>query len=168
MGGFVLTRNFPLLRKLLFTSPPWLLKALNPQTAAMEQLQAILGEQVREVSGNPEKLEMEGGHRIIYHELLKERIGRIGERSPTPEPGSLYEEAQALLFGGTDTVGVTLTIGVSCVSQDKNVERRLRSEIRSAWKDMSEDIELEELEKLPYLVNRISILRLALDVETVC
>ena len=123
----------------------------------MERLQAILGKQVREVSSNPEKLEMEGGHRIIYHELLKERVGKNGERLPAPEPGSLYEEAQALLFGGTDTVGVTLMIGVSCLSGDKNVEEKLRREIMTVWKDRSHEIRLEELEKLPYLVSMISI-----------
>ena len=159
--SFVLTRNFPLLRKLLFASPPWLLKALNPQTAALDQLRAILGGQVREVSSHPEMLEMEGGHRIIYHELLKERTGKDGGKLPVPVPGSLYEEAQALLFGGTDTVGMRLITGISCVSQDRDAERRLRCEIRSVWKDLSDEIRLEELERLPYLVNKISILWLA-------
>jgi hypothetical protein len=107
LPAFVIFRNFSIVRKAVFGMPPWLSAIVSPQTAGLIHLQQLLGAQVTEVVQDPESLQG-APHRIIYHELLSPEA-RKG--APLPSAGSLYEEAQALMFGGADTTGNTLILG---------------------------------------------------------
>src|SRR5882757_6264779 len=51
---FHLFKHFPLFRQTILGLPPWLAIKASPETAGLTNLQVILGEQVREVSSNPE------------------------------------------------------------------------------------------------------------------
>ena len=147
--AFVVFRNFSLLRKLVFNMPPWLSKRTSPETAGLIQLQQILGKQVKDVTTHPELLEG-APHPIIYHELLtpSKKTGGV------PSPGSLYEEAQALMFAGADTVGNTLFLGIFQILEKPEIEKRLRLELSEAWPNLEMAPRWEDLEKLPYLVRQ--------------
>jgi cytochrome P450 len=103
---------------------------------------------VKEVSRNPSLLR-DAPYPIIYHHLLdpEEHKGQ-----GVPSPSSLYEEAQALLYGGTDTVANALMIGVFHILEKPAILRKLKEELLAAWPKIDDIPKYEELEKLPYLV----------------
>lgn len=148
LPAFVMFKHFSLIRKMVFGMPPWLSILTSPQTAGLIQLQQLLGAQVNEVVRNPEALK-DSPHRIIYHELLSTKASK-GE--PLPSAGSLYEEAQALMFGGADTTGNALMLGTFHMLGSPGYVDRLKEELYSAWPVLDEPPKLEDLEKLPFLV----------------
>ncbi|KFY93220.1 hypothetical protein V500_03833 [Pseudogymnoascus sp. VKM F-4518 (FW-2643)] len=148
LPAFVMFKHFSLIRKAVFGMPPWLSILTSPQTAGLIQLQQLLGAQVNEVVKNPDTLK-DSPHRIIYHELLSTKASK-GE--PLPSAGSLYEEAQALMFGGADTIGNTLMLGTFHLLGSPGYVDRLKEELHSAWPVLDEPPKFEDLEKLPFLV----------------
>jgi hypothetical protein len=70
----------------------------------------------------------------------------------------LYEEAQALLFGGADTTGTTLMHGSFQVLTSPTVYEKLKVELLSRWPIVDGAPSLSELEKFPYLVTISSLL----------
>jgi cytochrome P450 len=86
---------------------------------------------------------------IIYHELLHPQAYHS---STVPSAGSLYKEAQALLFGGADTTGTTLMHGSFQVLTSPTVYEKLKAELLSGWPVLDEVPNLSKLKKLPYLV----------------
>jgi cytochrome P450 len=147
----VLLKHFPLFRRLLFSLPPWLAIKASPETAGLTHLQMILGKQVDEVVGNPRLLE-NAPHPIIYHRLLDKDAYRDQE---VPNAKSLYEEAQALMFGGGDSVANTLMVGFFHVLDQPETYRRLKEEIGRAWPVLEEHPSFETLEALPVLTATI-------------
>ncbi|KAF4626931.1 hypothetical protein G7Y89_g11222 [Cudoniella acicularis] len=147
LPAFVLFKHFSLIRKTVFGMPPWLSVITSPQTAGLIHLQQLLGAQVNEVVKNPEVLQ-DSPHRIIYHELLSPKASK---GAPLPSAGSLYEEAQALMFGGGDTVGNTLMLGTFHLLGSPLLVQRLKKELKAAWPILEDPPKLEELEKLPFL-----------------
>lgn len=69
-----------------------------------------------------------------------------------PTRKSLYEEAQALLFAGSDTVGNTLAVGSFHVLSNPEVYKTLFNELQEHWPNLDKPLGYEELERLPYLV----------------
>ena len=146
--AFVLFKHFAPIRKAVYGMPPWLSILTSPQTAGLIRLQQLLGAQVTEVINNPDSLN-DAPHRIIYHELLSPEASK---GAPLPSPGSLYEEAQALMFGGGDTTGNTLMLGTFHLLSSKELTARLKKELYEVWPVLDSPPKLEELEKLPFLV----------------
>ena len=69
-----------------------------------------------------------------------------------PSAGSLYEEAQALMFGGADTTGNTLMVGTHRLLKNPEKMQRLKAELMKAWPSLtSREPSLRDLEGLPYL-----------------
>jgi cytochrome P450 len=68
-----------------------------------------------------------------------------------PSPESVYEEAQALMFGGADTVGNTLMVGTHRLLQRSETMEKLKEELRDVWPELGQEPRVKELEKLPYL-----------------
>lgn len=68
-----------------------------------------------------------------------------------PSTGSLYEESQALMFAGTDTVGNTLMVGTHHLLQQPDVLQNLRNELLTAWPTLGIEPRLRDFETLPYL-----------------
>jgi len=147
LPSFVLFRHFELLRRAVFGMPGWLTRLTSPALAGLVDLQELLGAQVKEVVVNPHVLE-KTPHPIIYHRLQDPEINKV---AGVPSPGSLYEEAQALLFGGADSAGNTTMVGLFYVLSNDEIHRRLSAEVHEAWPNLQLQPSLEQLEKLPYL-----------------
>lgn len=85
----------------------------------------------------------------IYHRLLdanayKDKI--------VPSAESLYEESQALIFGGADTVGNALTVGTFHLLKNPEQLQKLKAEIVNVWPTLDgKEPRLRDLESLPYL-----------------
>lgn len=148
LPAFVLFKHFSMIRKAVFGMPPWLSVITSPQTSGLIRLQQILGAQVTEVVNNPSSLQ-DTPHRIIYHELLSPEANK---NAPIPSAGSLYEEAQALMFGGGDTTGNTLMLGTFHLLESPSLLARLKEELQRAWPALDSPPSFEDLEKLPFLV----------------
>jgi hypothetical protein len=148
LPAFVLFKHFSLIRRAVFGMPPWLSVIVSPQTAGLINLQRVLGAQVTEVANNPGSLR-DTPHRIIYHELLSPEASK---GAPLPSVGSLYEEAQALMFGGGDTTGNTLMLGTFHLLESPDLIARMKKELRDAWPILDQPPRFEDLEKLPFLV----------------
>lgn len=86
----------------------------------------------------------------IYHRLLDADAYR---NKTVPSAGSLYEEAQALMFGGADTVGNTLMLGTFHLLQPSTapILKKLKDELKTVWPDLGIEPKLRDLEGLPYL-----------------
>ncbi|KIW97596.1 uncharacterized protein Z519_01180 [Cladophialophora bantiana CBS 173.52] len=152
--AFIQFKHLPLFRKFVFCLPPKIAVKASPETAGLTRLQVILRNQVDEVTANPGILK-EAPHPIIYHRLLDPEAQK---GQPLPNKQSLYEEAQALMFGGGDTVGNTLMVGFNHILQPSNQElyQSLRTEVRSAWPDLAKPpSSFEAFESLPLLTATI-------------
>ncbi|WEW56407.1 hypothetical protein PRK78_001850 [Emydomyces testavorans] len=108
----------------------------------------LLKAQIKDMTDDPSKLEKLPHSRTVYHELLRPEAYKSGQ---VPCPGSLYEEAQALMFGGADTTGTTLMHGTFYILKLPHVYQRLKEELHSAWPNFNTLPDLTDLEKLPYL-----------------
>ena len=108
----------------------------------------LLKQQISDLSTDPEKLKQLPHKSTIYHRLMDPTAFRDGT---VPSSGSLYEEGQALMFGGADTVGNTLMVGTHHLLQRPKVLQSLKKEMLTAWPTLSEEPKLRDLEALPYL-----------------
>ncbi|KAI9805289.1 MAG: hypothetical protein M1833_005742 [Piccolia ochrophora] len=107
----------------------------------------MLAKRVSELSLHPKLLE-DTPHATIFHDLLNPKASLDGT---VPSSRSLRDEAQALVFAGTDTVGNTLMIGVFQVLAHPEVYQKLKTELSAAWPSLDEAPSWTELEQLPYL-----------------
>jgi cytochrome P450 len=110
----------------------------------------LLKKQIADITSNPENLKQLPHSTTIYHELLKPELYRDGS---TPDVGSLYEESQALMFGGSDTTGTTLMHGCFYILKSTRIRKQLQTELREAWPTLEQPPPLSELEKQPFLVD---------------
>lgn len=144
---FLVFRNFPSIRRLVLSLPPWISVWLSPAAAGLLQVRQMLTAQVTEVMTNPKLLE-DAPHPIIYHELLKPKKNGGG----IPSAVSLCEEAETLAFAGSDTVGNALMIGTFHTLENPAVLSKVTEEVLQAWPVLTECPTFERLEKLPFLV----------------
>jgi cytochrome P450 len=85
----------------------------------------------------------------IYHRLMDAEAYR---NKTVPSAGSLYEEAQALMFAGADTVGNTLMLGTYHLLKQPETLQKLKSELAAAWPSLDgKEPKIRQLENLPYL-----------------
>jgi cytochrome P450 len=111
--------------------------------------QKLLRRQISDLTTDPEKLKALPHNMTVYHRLLDADAYRT---KTVPSQGSLYEEAQALMFGGADTVGNTLMVGTHRLLMSSDATQRLKAELRQVWPDLKgREPSLRELENLPYL-----------------
>jgi cytochrome P450 len=108
----------------------------------------LLRSQINDLSDDPEKLKLLPHNNTIYHRLMDAEAYR---NKTVPSPGSLYEEAQALMFGGADTVGNTLMLGTHRLLQHPDKLQKLREELFEVWPSLESEPKLRDLESLPYL-----------------
>lgn len=66
----------------------------------------------------------------------------------------MYEESQALMFGGGDTTAGVIMTGVFYMLKQPALVQRLRDELREYWPDLRPGLEprLSVLEGMPFLV----------------
>ena len=141
----VVFKHFKFIKHIALGMPKWLARRMSPDLEGMWDLQNILRKQVKEVLSNPDSLKAEG-YEIIYHRLLDKKNGDIEEES-------LYEEGQALMFGGSDTVGSTLMLGVFHVLENPAVADILKAELKEHWPNLEDKPTFDALQRLPYLVS---------------
>jgi cytochrome P450 len=103
---------------------------------------------------HPESLR-DAPHETIYHHMLNKEANKSGV---VPEARSLREEAQALMFGGAETVGNALMLGIFHLLKSPSLVKRLKEELRVNWPDLDNTPRFEDLEKLPFLVGTFPIL----------
>jgi hypothetical protein len=108
----------------------------------------LLRAQINDLSNDPEKLKALPHNMTVYHRLLDPTVYRD---KTVPSADSLYEEAQALMFGGADTVGNTLMVGTHRLLMNADKMSKLKAELQSVWPDLTREPSLKELESLPYL-----------------
>ena len=108
----------------------------------------MLREQIKTITRDPTELE-KLPHSTIYHELLRPEVHPNGN---VPEAGELFEEAQALTFGGTDTTGTIMMHGSFHILTTPQVLQTLQAELKQAWPVIDQAPKWADLERLPYLV----------------
>ncbi|PGH08839.1 hypothetical protein AJ79_05843 [Helicocarpus griseus UAMH5409] len=148
LAAFVCFKHSPLYKNMIMKCPPNLSKIISPATAGLVDLQVLLRKQIEEITNDPSELAKLPHSQTVYHELLSPEAYHSGT---VPSSESLYEEAQALLFGGADTTGTTLMHGSFYILTLSDVYRRLKAELLQAWPDLDQPPRLSVLEKLPYL-----------------
>lgn len=152
----VVFKHFNLVRIAVSAMPPWLRAKTSPQLAGLTRLKQLLGAQVKEVTSNPYSM-LEAPHKTIYSELLSPEANEGGK---VPSGRSLYEEAQTLVFGGTDTTANTLMLGVFNMLEQPDLVTTLRKELLEVWPVLENaPPKFEELEKLPFLVSGLEMIR---------
>lgn len=138
-----------LYKNMIMKMPPTLSRKLSPATAGLLDLQQLIREQVSLLTNDPEMLKLLPHNMTIWHRLLDAESFRD---KTVPSAGSLYEEAQALMFGGADTVGNTLMLGTFHLLQQPDKFQRLKAELSEVWPDLvGREPKLRELENAPYL-----------------
>ncbi|KAL1612220.1 hypothetical protein SLS60_000444 [Paraconiothyrium brasiliense] len=146
---FVGFKYSDLFKNMILKCPPKLSKILSPATSGLVDLQQLLLHQINDLTNDPEKLKALPHNMTIYHRLLDADAYRD---KTTPSAGSLYEEAQALMFGGADTVGNTIMVGTYYLLQNPEKQQTLKKELLRIWPSLKgPDPRVQDLESLPYL-----------------
>ncbi|KAL2681747.1 cytochrome P450 monooxygenase-like protein [Phyllosticta citricarpa] len=144
-------KHFPLYKALLLAVAPTLSKfSSDPIMSGMVELNALLRSQVHNVMNDRKRtLERLPHGSTIYHRLMDPAVYPSGEAPPGEK--SLWEEAQTLLYGGSETVGYTLMVGTFHLLRNPEKMQTLMDELGTAWSAGDGAPGLKELEKLPYL-----------------
>lgn len=109
----------------------------------------MLLKQVNDLTDDPEKLKNLPHKLTIYHRLMD---GDAYRNKTVPSADSLYQEAQALVFAGSETVGATLMVGTFHLLQHPDKLQKFKAELLTAWPSLEgAEPKLRDLEKLPYL-----------------
>jgi cytochrome P450 len=148
MPVFIRFKYSNLFKNMILKCPPRLSKIMSPDTAGLIDLQMLLKAQIDDLTDDPEKLKQLPHNMTVWHRLLDPEAHRDGK---VPSAGSLYEEAQALMFGGADTVGNTLMLASFHLLQNSGPLQKLKKELEAVWPELSDEPKLKQLEKLPYL-----------------
>jgi len=136
-------------KNMILQCPPKLSRILSPETAGLVDLQELLKQQINDFADDPEKLKALPHNMTVWHRLLDIDAHRD---KTLPSARSLYDEAQALTFGGADTVGNTLMLGSFHLLRQPATMRKLKEELLSVWPGVEgEEPKLRQLENLPYL-----------------
>ncbi|PBK83747.1 cytochrome P450 [Armillaria gallica] len=138
-------RRFPVLQ-ILHHIPEWLTMLLSPETLGFVELRKALSAQIEGILADPSSLDTM--HDTIYNYLLSPEKLKLQQ---IPSKKSLLDEAQNLLFAGTDTTSSALAVGFFYVLNDPAIQAKLISEISAAWPNKESPVSYEVLEKLPYL-----------------
>lgn len=148
-NAFVCFKYSNIFKNMIIKCPPNISRVISPATAGLVNLQEVLRQQVRDLSSDPEHLKTLPHSTTIWNELLRPDL-HPDRRVPDAE--SLFEESQALLFGGADTTGTTLMHGTFHVLKDSDVYQKLKAELQESWPILEDPPNQATLETLPYLV----------------
>ncbi|KAF9701954.1 hypothetical protein EKO04_001059 [Ascochyta lentis] len=145
---FIRFKYSDMYKNMILKCPPKLSRIISPSTAGLVDLQQLLLQQISDLTEDPEKLKQLPHNMTIYHRLMDVEAYR---NKTIPSAGSLYEEAQALMFGGADTVGNTLMVGTHYLLQHPATLQKLKEELLAAWPTLEIEPKLRDFEELPYL-----------------
>ncbi|KAI9720911.1 MAG: hypothetical protein M1828_005481 [Chrysothrix sp. TS-e1954] len=145
---FVRFKHADWYKNLIINCPPSLSKRLSPATAGLVDLQQILGQQIQELVDDPSQLDSLPHRMTIYHALMDKDAYKNGR---VPSAGSLYEETQALMFGGSDTTGNALLVTSFHLLKSPTMYKILKAELQTIWPNLENVPSARSLEHLPYL-----------------
>ncbi|KAI9673958.1 MAG: hypothetical protein M1817_002164 [Caeruleum heppii] len=143
----ILFRHFWLIKTVVLSLPPWLTVFLLPKLQGLIDMQRMIRSRALSFSNDPTLLR-NFKHPTIYSNLLDPAAYKNGQ---LPSKQSIYDEAEAMVFAGTDTTGNTFMVGMFHLMSDGRVRGKLVEELRSFWPDISHKPRYEDIEKLPYL-----------------
>ena len=109
----------------------------------------LLKRQIASHITSPETLSALPHSTTIYHLLLNPEAYKS---KTAPSGVSLYEESQALMFGGGDTTANVVMIGTFYLLSKPEMAASLKEELLEIWPTLGREPELKDLERLPYLV----------------
>lgn len=106
---------------------------------------------IEEHVNDPETLNALPIKTTIYHILLDPKSHKT--QGPASAK-SMYEESQALMFGGGDTTANVVMVGVFYLLKQPDLVRKLKEELKEYWPDIRPGLEpkLSTLETMPFLV----------------
>ncbi|KAI9663042.1 MAG: hypothetical protein M1821_008090 [Bathelium mastoideum] len=145
---FIRFKHFDWYKNMILGCPAEVSKVLSPITSGLVDLQQMLQRQIRDLTNDPEQLRKLPHETTIYHRLLDKEAHKD---KVMPSPGSLYEEAQAMMFAGTDTVANTLLVGFFHLLRQGEEYNKLRLELQQAWPQIASPPSFRELESSHYL-----------------
>jgi len=155
---FFINQHFPFLGPLIFGHKLKKLFQVNlfgKSEEALKGLHGVLQARVKEVLTNPASLDV-AEHETVFHHLIssESRMKMLspGEKPNIPSATSLFQEAGVLVMAGTGTVGNVCSRGMYYVLGKEEVREKLVRELTDAWPDREQRLDLDKLEKLPYLV----------------
>ncbi|KAJ5182693.1 hypothetical protein N7492_000309 [Penicillium capsulatum] len=134
--------NFcPVLPKIINCFPVWFLRYVSPPAAALADMREFLRSGMRDaLSGKPvpksSVIEAYSGPRMPPHLRGVER---------------LTDDAMTLIIGGTETTSRSLCVGIFNVLSNKNIQSRLREELRTVMPTPETRPTWNQLEQLPYM-----------------
>ena len=106
-------------------------------------------QQINDLTNDPEKLKLLPHNMTIFHRLMDPEAHKDKQ---VPSAGSLYEETQALMFGGVDTAGNTLMVGSFHLLKEPAKLQKLKAELSATWPSLQgAEPKLKDLEDLTYL-----------------
>ncbi|EUC34954.1 hypothetical protein COCCADRAFT_35526 [Bipolaris zeicola 26-R-13] len=138
-----------LFKNFILKCPPKISRILSPLTAGLIDLNQLLLQQIDDLTNDPEKLKLLPHNMTIFHRLMDPEAHRDKK---VPSADSLYEETQALMFGGADTTGNTLMVGSFHLLKDSTKLQKLKTELLEHWPSLQDgEPKLKDLEDLSYL-----------------
>ncbi|KAH9960414.1 putative cytochrome P450 [Russula dissimulans] len=136
---------------LISNVPYWLLTIASPNLKGLVVFNQGLMTQIKAILQNPRLLD-DAPHRIIYSELLNPEANK---GRPALTALELMHEAKVLFAAGSHTTGTTLMTGTYHLLRSPEAKQRLVDELFSVWPVLDQPPRYEELEKLPFLAQRI-------------
>ncbi|KAK7052823.1 hypothetical protein VNI00_004142 [Paramarasmius palmivorus] len=145
-------KHFPILLKVVDLLPESLVLWINPGIRPLLDIKRTLATQVDRLLADNEALKAVE-HATIYHHMFDPGAEKHDSthRHVRPTRKSLVDEALTLIGAGSDTVGVTSTVGTFYALHNPEIARKLKDELLSVWPDPEGSMSLSVLEKLPYL-----------------
>ena len=145
---FVRFKHSELYKNMIMNCPPDLSRKISPATRGLVDMQQMIKGQIKDLTQHPENLKHLPHSMTIYHQLMDKEAYRT---NTVPSEGSLYEEAQALMYAGSDTTGNTLMVGTFHLLKQPETFAKFKKELLSVWPKLDgEPPALRELERLPY------------------
>ncbi|OTA89496.1 hypothetical protein M434DRAFT_79252 [Hypoxylon sp. CO27-5] len=145
-------KQFPFLIPLMNSLPDSWVAVLNPAMGRYLQWQRGFQTQIREIKDKKEAGEItskdEKLHISVFDELLD---SDLPDREKTT--ARLWQECQAIIGAGTETVAWTLSVIFFYVLNDRNVYDQLMVELEGAIPNPTSRPSWNDLEKLPYLIS---------------
>ncbi|BDD59948.1 hypothetical protein MPDQ_000759 [Monascus purpureus] len=155
LSAIPLLRNFPLLRKMVFSIPPHLVTHFLPDSKALGpriyQVRTMIQSELAKVLRDPRKLD-EAPHQTIFHRMLN---ADSYKNNTVPDYAQLQDEGLTIIFAGANTVATALVMGHWNLLNHAEDLARLKRELHGAWPDIEKPPTLKELEALPVLTATI-------------
>ena len=150
MATFVhVYRFFPLFHTIATAMPPWLLRRIKPNTTSVLAMQETVAQQ------STIQNESTKASRKTIFDALRDLSVPPKERTRR----RLEDEGLVVLLAATETTARVLATAAFYIYQNKPLLTKLREELRPVMPTPTTEPSWTQLEQLPYLVRRLSLIR---------